>query len=336
MTELIPTFQKIKDALDKARRVVVVGHQNPDGDAIGSMLGMAHYLRHTETDHRLFCTTPVPASLSFLLHEITIEQDAIPLLSQSHDAVIVLDSGDLEYAGIHELLPRLPGAPIIINIDHHHTNTRYGAINLVQPSASSTAEIIFHFLDHFRLPIPKDVATALLTGILTDTGSFSNLGTTPSSMEVSSKLLAYGARAKEIIKHTLQNKSLQQLQLWGRALSRLKKNEQTGIVTTVLTKKDFDELGIEESSEGIANFLNSVEKAKAIMVLYEKGPGLIKASLRTTQDGVDVSKIAKFFGGGGHPKAAGFTVQGTLVEKANGWEVVATNGSDHPESDKLP
>ncbi len=321
MTELYPLFQKVKDAIDGAQRVMIIGHQNPDGDALGSMLGFAHYCVHTDTTHRLFCTTPIPEYLMFLPSSDRIERDEA-VMSEPHDVVVVLDSGDLEYAGVHTHIPRIPGKPTIINIDHHHTNAQFGDINVVNPQASSTAEIVFHFLDYFRLPIPKDVATALLTGILTDTGNFSNLGTTPSSLEVSSKLLAYGARSKEIIKHTFQNKSLAQLQLWGRALSRLKKNDETGIVTTVLTKKDFTELGIEESSEGIANFLNSVEHAKAIMVLYEKGDGLVKGSLRTTQDGVDVSKIAKFFGGGGHPKAAGFTIKGSLVEKENGWEIV--------------
>lgn len=327
MTEFYPLFQKIKEALDRADHVVVVGHQNPDGDALGSMLGMGHFLKHTHTKHRLFCATPAPEHLNFLLEDQDISMDPAVFDDRTHDVIIVLDSGDLEYAGVHEYIPRLTGSPTIINIDHHHTNTNFGDINLVHPRASSTAEIIFNLLDYFRFPIPKDVATALLTGILTDTGSFSNLGTTPSSMEVSSKLLAHGARAREITRHAFQNKSLEQLQLWGRALSRLKKNEETGIVTTILTKKDFNELGIEESSEGIANFLNSVEKAKAIMVLYEKGDGLVKGSLRTTQDGIDVSTIAKFFGGGGHPKAAGFTIAGKLVEKENGWEIIAPDGT---------
>ncbi len=315
-------FQKVKDAVDRAQHVVIIGHQNPDGDALGSMLGFAHYCRHTDREHRLFCSTVIPEYLTFLPDTDQIESDPELLHERRHDVIVILDSGDLEYAGVDEHIPRLQGSPIIINIDHHHTNAQFGDINVVNPQASSTAEIVFHFLDYFRLPIPKDVATALLTGILTDTGSFSNLGTTPSSMEVSAKLLAHGARVKDVIRHAFQNKTLAQLQLWGRALSRLKKNDDTGIVTTIMTKRDFDELGIEESSEGIANFLNSVEHARAIMVLYEKGDGLVKGSLRTTQDGVDVSQIAKFFGGGGHAKAAGFTIKGKLIEKDSGWEVV--------------
>lgn len=335
MKEFYPIFRKIEEHIKKADKVMVISHQNPDGDAVGSLLGMSHFLEHYKTPHTLFCTTPVPEYLHFLPHSEKIESNEELLLQNEHDLIIILDSGDLKYAGVEDHFRRIKGLPVVINIDHHPTNQHYGHVNLVHHQASSTSEIIFHFIDYFRLPMNKNVATQLMTGILTDTGSFSNLSTTPSSMEVSSKLMAHGARVKEITANAFQNKSLMQLQLWGRALSRLKENRETGIITTVLTQKDFDELGMsDESSEGIANFLNSVEKAKAIMVLREKSDGTIKGSLRTTQPGVDVSKIAEFFGGGGHKKAAGFTIKGKLQEKNNGWEVIATQGSNHPESDE--
>jgi len=323
MIEFYPLFQKIKEAINKANEVIVISHQNPDGDALGSLLGMGYYLTLDNTPHTLFCLSPIPEYLKFLPDIEKIKCDEKILLEKDHDLVIVLDSGDLEYAGIDQHFRQLKGLPVVINIDHHPTNQHYGHINLVHPKASSTSEIIYHFLDYFRLPIKKEVATQLLTGILTDTGSFSNLSTTPSSMEVASRLMAYGARVKEITTNTLQNKSLSQLQLWGRALSRLKEDKKTGIITTVLTTKDFAELGMsDESSEGIANFLNSVEKAKAIIVLREKSDGTIKGSLRTTRPDVDVSRIAEFFGGGGHKKAAGFTIKGKLQETNTGWKIV--------------
>ncbi len=337
MNEFYPIFQKIEEHVKKSQNVIVISHQNPDGDAVGSLLGMSHFLNHYKKKHVLFCVTPVPEYLHFLPDVENIISDDEILLKNEHDLIIILDSGDLKYAGVEDHFRKIKGLPIVINIDHHPTNQNYGHINLVHHQASSTAEIIFHLIDYFRIPINKNVATQLMTGILTDTGSFSNLSTTPSSMEVSSKLMAHGARVKEITNYAFQNKSLLQLQLWGRALSRLKQDNETGIITTVLTQNDFDELGMsDESSEGIANFLNSVEKAKAIMVLREKSDGTIKGSLRTTEPGVDVSKIAEFFGGGGHKKAAGFTIKGKLKESEKGWEVVATKGSDHPEKAKRP
>ncbi|MDP2684640.1 MAG: bifunctional oligoribonuclease/PAP phosphatase NrnA [bacterium] len=323
MIEFYPIFQKIEEHIKKAERVIVISHQNPDGDAVGSLLGMGYFLEHYKTKHVLFCVSPVPAYLEFLPGIEKITNDEKILVDQEHDLIILLDSGDLKYAGVEEHFRKMKGLPVVINIDHHPTNQNYGHINLVHPKASSTAEIIYHFIDYFRLPFNKNVATQLMTGILTDTGSFSNLSTTPSSLEVSSRLMAHGARIKEITNHAFQNKSLLQLQLWGRALSRLKQDNNTGIISTVLTQKDFDELGMsDDSSEGIANFLNSVEKAKAILVLREKSDGTIKGSLRTTEPDVDVSKIAEFFGGGGHKKAAGFTINGQLKEKANSWEII--------------
>jgi len=323
MQEFYPLFQKVNDEVKKAKSVVVISHKNPDGDALGSLLGMSHYLELMETKHRLFCASPIPDYLSFLPNVSRITDDETILLNHEYDLVIVLDSGDLMYAGVDEHFRKMKGLPVVINIDHHPTNQHYGHINLVHRQASSTAEIIFHLLDYFRYPLQKDVATSLLTGILTDTGGFSNLATTPSSFEAASRLMASGARAKEIISNAFQNKPLKQLQLWGRALSRLKENKETGIVTTVLLQKDFKELGMDEdNSEGISNFLNNVEHAKAIIVLREKTDGTIKASLRTTQSDVDVSKIAKYFGGGGHKKAAGFSIRGKLQETKSGWEVL--------------
>ncbi|MFA5052035.1 MAG: bifunctional oligoribonuclease/PAP phosphatase NrnA [Patescibacteria group bacterium] len=323
MNEFDPIFKKIHDEVMKAGHILVISHQNPDGDAIGSLIGISHYLHHHQKSHVLFCLTDVPDYLRFIKGTETIRSEEKYLQKNEYDLVIILDSGDLEYAGVARHFRTLKGLPIVINIDHHPTNQLYGHINLVHPAASSTAEIIYHLLDYHRIPFTKEVATALLTGIMTDTGSFTNMATTPSSMEASSRLMAHGARVRDINANTMRNKSLNQLQLWGRALSRLKMNAQTGIVTTVLTQKDFQELKMDEdSSEGISNFLNSVGEAKAVIVLREKSDGTIKASLRTTQPSVDVSKIAKYFGGGGHKKAAGFTIKGTLMETDAGWQVV--------------
>ncbi|MFA6553121.1 MAG: DHH family phosphoesterase [Patescibacteria group bacterium] len=323
MNEFHPIFNKINEAVTKATSILVISHQNPDGDAIGSLIGISHYLQYRQKTHVLFCLTAVPEYLRFISGSEKIQNDETILKKNEYDLVILLDSGDLQYAGVAEHFRTLKGLPVVINIDHHPTNQYYGHVNLVHAGASSTSEIIYHFLDFHRIPFNKEVATALLTGIMTDTGSFTNMATTPSSMEASSRLMAYGARVKDINANTMRNKSLNQLQLWGRALSRLKLNKKTGIVTTVLIQKDFKELQMDEdSSEGISNFLNSVGEAKAIIVLREKSDGTIKASLRTTQPGVDVSKIAKYFGGGGHKKAAGFNIKGKLTETDEGWRVV--------------
>ncbi len=322
MKEHEPLFKEIGRRLGQARRVLLITHKNPDGDALGSMLGLAYYLHENNLDHISFCASEVPEHFFFLPRFETIKANVDAITRDEFDTLVVLDAGDLERTGVIELLPQIKGVSAIINIDHHRTNTNFGHINLVEPKASSTAEIIYHFLDFHRFAIRPDVATCLLTGILTDTGSFSNLATTPSSLAVASKLLAAGARSRDIMDYTLHNKSLNQLQLWGRALARLKKNEATGFVTTIITKKDMDELGLDdESIDGIANFLNSLKEASVVMVLREKEEGVVKASLRTHEPNIDVSQFARQFGGGGHKKAAGFSIKGKIVETDKGWKI---------------
>ncbi|MFA6909007.1 MAG: DHH family phosphoesterase [Patescibacteria group bacterium] len=326
MTEFNHIFQTIRDHLHGAAHVVIIAHQKPDGDALGSSLALSHYLESIQKPHTCFCIDEVPFHLAFLPTSEKFTANTEHPALQEADVICVLDSGDLSYAGIEQIIQsRIANGKklLIINIDHHPTNTRYGNLNLVHEQASSTSEMIFHFLDAVRHPMTHETATCLLTGILTDTGMFSNLATTPSSLEAASRLMAYGAKIKDITQHTVRNMSLVNLQLWGRALSRLKENPETGVVTTVITRKDFDELGIaSEQTEGIANFLNNLGHARMVMVLKEAEPGKIKASLRTTHPDVDVSKFAQTFGGGGHKKAAGFTVDGKLKETTKGWEVV--------------
>ena len=185
-------------------------------------------------------------------------------------------------------------------------------------------------MQHLRIPINRHAATSLLTGILTDTGHFSNLGTTQEAMEIASDLLAKGADHRTITEATMRNKSIGTLQLWGRALSRLTINHTTGVVSTVVTLEDLKECGVDgEATTGISNFLNSLSEGKIALVLQEDANNLIKGSLRTTSD-INVADIAKQFGGGGHAKAAGFKIKGKLVKTQRGWKVVPDGAATSP------
>lgn len=324
MIEFASQFQDIKSRIEDANNILIISHQKPDGDALGSSLALSHYLDHLEKKHTCYCIHKVPQNFSFLPSVNKFTDDHENVRKNKYDLICILDSGDLHYAGVEELLDELNAhKPTIINIDHHPTNTRFGHLNLVHEQASSASEIIFRFLDFHRHQISQETATCLLTGIMTDTGIFSNLATTSSSLEAASRLLGYGARLRQIMLNTMRNMSLMDLQLWGRVLSRLKEDAETGIVSTAITREDFEEFGIkEEAAEGIANFLNNLGTAKVVMVFKEFEKGKIKASLRTTHPDVDVSLLAKTFGGGGHKKAAGFSIEGSLLETKNGWEVV--------------
>ena len=184
-------------------------------------------------------------------------------------------------------------------------------------------EIIMKLVQRINLLIDKYIATALLTGIVTDTAHFSNPATSANSLKIAGELLRAGANLNLIRGWTLKNKKIAALKIWGKVLSRLYKNEEYNMAITAFAASDMVEGNLlDEEVEGLSNFLNHLGGAKIMLLLREKEDGTIKASLRTTASDVDVSKIALAFGGGGHAKAAGFTIKGKLVEENGGWRVI--------------
>jgi len=315
-------FPKAEALLSRADRVLLVMHQRPDGDALGSATAMSLYLEDLKKPHDIFCLHPTPAHYSFLPNSHLVQTDASLLTHGDHDVLVSLDSGDLAYAGIHEHLEsRTKERHTIINIDHHKTNTHFGDLNIVDAQSSSTAEIVYHFFKSTDHQISTDSATCMLTGIVSDTGGFSNLATTASALNVASELLRLGARIWDIQHYTMKNKSVNALKLWGVVLSRLKRHS-SGVVITVLTQTDMVACNADvEHAEGIANFLNTLDDARAVFLLSELEPGKIKVSMRTTQPGVDVSHFARVFGGGGHKKASGLTIPGTIFTHGDSFHV---------------
>jgi len=193
---------------------------------------------------------------------------------------------------------------------------------MVRTNASSTCELVYEYLMHNGIPVTPSIANALLTGIITDTGGFQNLGTTLESMEIAGELLKRGANLRKIVQGTMRNKSVNVLRLWGRALSRLEYDPKTRIVSTALRTVDFEECGVaKDGIEGIANFLNGLADTDAVLVLREESGGYVKGSYRTKRSDIDVAVLARRYGGGGHVKAAGFSVRGTIEQYENGWMV---------------
>lgn len=312
-------FAKAEREIKKARRLAVVTHYNPDGDALGSLLAFGRWLVDRQKDFALYCASRPPAALEFLpgLAQVKAEPDEHWAKS---DTVIVLDCADL---GMTRLGSDEFAAKNLIVFDHHLTNGGYGQVNIVAPGAAATAEIIFQFFLSVGFAPDKETADCLLTGIYTDTDAFTNLAATAQSLRAASELVKLGADLKEIGACTVRNKSIKSLKLWGRALQRLRLDEEKEMAVTVLRKEDFAACqASEEEAEGVANLLNHLADVKIAMVLREREDGTVKGSLRTTDAGLDVSKIAKLLGGGGHAKAAGFTVPGRLAESEKGWEIV--------------
>lgn len=306
----------------KSKDILLVSHIKPDSDTIGSALALKHTLNHHNKKITCFCNDKIPARYNFLPRADEIKNlDEIKNDLKNFDLIITLDCADIELAEISNLSFK-PNTPLI-NIDHHQDSTYFGNINIVKANTSSTAEIIYDFIEKTKLPINKDAATCLLTGIFGDTDSFKTPNTTDRTLIITSKLLNLGANLKQVTKFTMQDKSLSVLKLWGEVLARINRHEKLNIISTVATLEDLKKNHtLHEDLEGIANFLNCIPDAKASLVLTER-EGEIKGSLRTLKNNVDISKLAHVLGGGGHKKAAGFTIPGKIVKNNNGkWQII--------------
>lgn len=311
------TAQKIYRHLTTAKRIVIVPHPNPDEDALGSVSAMAEHLSIPERRVTVFCSTPLNTRLNFLPNIPKITIDAEIFSDPFLDTVILMDCGDPRYAGVDKFIKNHPAT--IINIDHHATNENFGHYNLVIKNASSTAEIVFNYFEANRLPMTRHIATNLLAGIISDTGNFTNGATTPSAMAIAGELVRRGANFKLINFFTQKDKTFNLLRLWGAALSRLAKLEEIDLIYTYLKRTDYEicQLADTDAGDGLSDFMNNLEGAKITLILKETTDGKIKGSFRTTRDNVDVSAMAKQLGGGGHKKAAGFTVEGTIEDALN-------------------
>src|SRR3990167_4585016 len=308
-------YEKITTEMRKAKHILLVSDKRADGDSLGSVTALSFGLRQLGIENTVFVAEEIPGSLQFLVTNIRCVIGRNHLDLSLYDLLVTCDIGSIDLTGIADLIEqeRVRRRVTLINIDHHSSNTRFGNINALACTSANT-EIVYGILERVGCRIDKNMATSLLTGLLTDTGNFSNAATTYSALKIASRLMLKGARMDRITSKTWKNKSVSMLQLWGKVLLRLRADLESSITITLVTKQDLIDANLgPDAVEGVANFLNSLAHTNAVLVLREED-GYIKGSLRTTKEGVDVSKIAKIFGGGGHEKAAGFTVPGKIVE----------------------
>jgi len=308
----------IKAALERANTVLLIPHKNPDGDTIGSAFGLYHTLIEMGKQPTVACVDEPSPVFKFISGIDTVK---VGIEHIDYDLVIIVDAGATHLTGVNELYPQLfDKSREVINIDHHPTNDFYGRYNVVVPDAASTTMVIYQMLTDMQLPLGRNTATALLTGIYTDTGSFVHSNTGPEALRIAARLLAKGANLRGISKDIFNTIKISTMRLWGRVL---KNTYQTpdGVTMSVVSQKDFEECGATyDEMTGVVDYVNSVPNSSYSVILTEK-QGAVKGSLRTLSDHVDVSAIASNYGGGGHTKAAGFTVKGRL-EKEVRWKVV--------------
>ena len=315
------TSQAIFREIQTAKKILLVSHQKPDGDTLGANFALATYLLKIGKEVDSFCFDQMPTYLKFLPQSDLLNSDHL-LFTKQYDLIITVDCSNLELTGVKELINLLPQPKKIINIDHHVSNPFYGDINLVINNSSSTCEIIYRLFKDWRINWNQAIAQNLACGIITDTSGLKNPSTNYQAVAAISDLINKGANINKIIKNTLQNIKLSQLKLWGRALERLTKSENHQLVYTWLTRKDYQECeASEEDSEGLSNFLHILKEGEIILVLKESLDGFVRGSLRTTSN-IDLTKLAELFGGGGHKKAAGFSLPGKLAYDNNRLRII--------------
>jgi len=290
-------------------RFVVTSHDNPDGDAIGSLLALHLALESLGKDSVMVMggTTPLPEEYGFLgLDEHGLRRVAPP---DAAERVLVAVDCAQENRIVERTL--LESAALTINIDHHHDNTRFGDIDLVVENASSTGEVLADVFTELGVELTPEIADPLYTALVTDTGRFQYSNTTPRALRLAADLLEAGADASKIFVEVYETTPFAKLKLLARALERATLLVDGRVVVSELVRSDFAEAGAEEpSSEGVIDHLRSVEGAELVALVRELPNGAAaarKGSLRSRPDGVDVSEIARSFGGGGHRRAAGFS-----------------------------
>jgi phosphoesterase RecJ-like protein len=298
----------IRDALAllrEARRVAIVSHRDPDGDTIGSAIALGIPLGVSGTEVTYHCADPVPEAFRFLPTTAQFSRDP----PAGDGLVVTVDFGDAARAKFD-----LPGGVRVLNIDHHATNAGFGAVNVVDVSSPATAELISRIIDAAGWPWTAEMATAALLGIMTDTGSFQFPSTSPACLERAARLLQDGADLAAIVQNALRTRPFATLKLFGLAFTRLEQELDGRLVHTWIVDSDRGRLGARpEDASGLVEQI-ARSKGMRVAVLFNAERDTVKVSIRTSAEppAVDASRLAARFGGGGHVRAAGVLMAGSL------------------------
>jgi phosphoesterase RecJ-like protein len=311
-------MDEIINQIKKSQHLLLASHCDPDGDAISSLLAMGLALDKLDKKVTLYNASPIPAVYRFLPAVKRIVRHTKK--AAIYDAALILDCGNLSRVG--EAYAKVNQIPVIINIDHHVTNTGFGNIQLIDPAACSTAEIVYRLIKALNAPINKAIATSIYTGILTDTGSFRFSNTNQAAFAISQEMVQYGVKPYNVAQHVFGTYSLGRIKLLNLALDSIEISDNGKLSVMTLTNAMFEETGTQaEDVDGIINYARRIEDVKvAALIQEQKNGGTNSDKLRNfhvslRSDGsVDVAAIAGAFGGGGHSNAAGFQVEMSMAK----------------------
>lgn len=313
---------KLEKMLEPAASIVILGHVNPDGDCMGSCLALYRYVKKRKPDGDVrVCLKNFPEKFSYLDGYEEIQEE---VREESFDLCICLDCSDRERLG--DFAPYLETAKTSLCVDHHVTNLGYGGENVLAPGASSTAEVLYgQLLQEF---VDKEIAECLYTGIIHDTGVFRYGSTTAKTMEIAGKLMETGIDFTRIVDDSYFKKTYLQSQILGRALMECVRFMDGKCVFAVVRSRDMEFYGVEPKDlDGIVDQLRTIDGVECAIFMYEIDTHVYKVSMRSNC-AVDVSRVAVYFGGGGHVRAAGCTMSGSIHDVVN-------NLSEHIEKQML-
>jgi len=295
----------IKDRLDAAKKIVIASHVRPDGDAIGSLLGLGLALHDAGKSVQMILADGVPSSFKYLEGTKFIAKEP----KGNHDTFITVDCADFKRTGsIFEKF----GQPDI-NIDHHKTNEKFGKLNLIEATEVATSAILTNYLPAWGLKITKPIAAALLTGIITDTLGFRTSNITPEALRQAASLMETGVDMPEIYMRSLVRRSFPAARYWGAGLSTLQSKHSIVWGTLTIADRKLAGYGGNDDAD-LINMISAIDGNKVGMIFVEQNSNHVKISWRALEAGVDVSQVAKHFQGGGHAAAAGADVQGSLSD----------------------
>jgi phosphoesterase RecJ-like protein len=307
-------YEQVLDELRAADKLFLTTHENPDGDALGSLRAMQLVLEALGKDSVMFMARdefPLPREYRHMPFDDVL---ADPPPDMAERLVVFLDCGNMDRMPVDFIQE---SGCRIVNIDHHHDNTRFGDVNLVKGDASCTAEIVYELARELGTEITKPLAEALYIGLVTDTGKFMFENTTPAAHQMAAELIAHGVEPQVIHQRLYEGLPFSRIKLLARALGKVQRFDGGALTLTHLTRDDFAHSEADESdSEGIVDHMRQVEGTLVSCLVRDllSNDGRRKVSLRATDGRVDVSQIARGFGGGGHRQAAGFTTDAELPE----------------------
>lgn len=319
-------LEEAKNALMVAQKICIISHRAPDGDAVGANLALRLQLEALGKEVVSACVDPVPKNSLFLKKADTYVRS---FDYSEFDLICSVDCAAKKLMAFAEKKPEiLSGEKPFLNIDHHISNDNFGSINMVDPEACSTCIMLYDFFAYCGWKITPQIATCLLHGIYFDTGGMMHSNTTREVFEVCGRLMAMGADLRRISKELFHTTEVNKMRLLGRILERTYVNEE-GVTISAVGSEDYAATGASAGDTGGAiDFLNAVPGSKYCVLLSEDpDKGIVKGSLRTQREDVNLSDVASQWGGGGHPKASGFGMKGHL-KPVMSWKIEGREGEE--------